>query len=283
MSRTKFVIIGGDYRYKLLKELFENDGYIVSIYGNIYTESSSDIESCICNSKAVICPIPITKNESTINMNESFKTTIDALFNTMLRNSVKTLIGGVLSEGFISKSKNFGINSTDLFSREDVAINNAIPTAEGAIMTAMQESDKVLFKSKILVIGYGRCGKILANMLKGIGADVSVTYRKKSDEAYIYALGCCPLCIKCFESSLSQYDFIFNTAPALILDKENLKRIRRDTVIIDIAQAPGGIDYSYAKKLNLKAIYCPGLPGRVAPRTAAEILKAAIIDIALES
>ena len=150
-------------------------------------------------------------------------------------------------------------------------------------MTAIQESDRVLFRSKILVIGYGRCGKILSNMLKGIGADVSITYRKKSDEAYISAYGCSPVDIRYFERHLSEYDFIFNTAPALILNKENLKRIRKDTVIIDIAQAPGGIDYSYARKLNLKALYCPGLPGRVAPYTAAEILKSAIIDIVLES
>ena len=283
MSRTKFAIIGGDYRYKLLKDLFENEGYIASIYGNIYTESTDSLDSCILDSKAVICPIPITKNNDTINMSENFKITIDELLNSMTNHGVKILTAGVILDSFIKKSEYMGISSTDLFSREDVAINNAIPTAEGAIMTAIQESDRVLFRSKILVIGYGRCGKILSNMLKGIGADVSITYRKKSDEAYISAYGCSPVDIRYFERHLSEYDFIFNTAPALILNKENLKRIRKDTVIIDIAQAPGGIDYSYARKLNLKALYCPGLPGRVAPYTAAEILKSAIIDIVLES
>lgn len=283
MSRTKFSIIGGDNRYKLLKELFEKDGYAVSIYGNMYTESTDTAETCLLGSSAVICPIPITKNEQTINLNENFKLTIDELFNTMNMQDIKILIGGVLSEKFKEKALSYNITPTDLFSREDVAINNAVPTAEGAVMTAIQESDKVLFKSKTLVIGYGRCGKILVSMLKGIGADVSVTYRNKKDEAYINAYGCSPLSIKDFDINLTQFDFIFNTAPAPVLNKENLKRIRKDTVIIDIAQAPGGIDYSYARKLNLKALYCPGLPGRVAPRSAAEILKAAIIDIVLES
>ena len=283
LSRTKFAIIGGDYRYKLLKDLFENEGYIASIYGNIYTESTDSLDSCILDSKAVICPIPITKNNDTINMSENFKITIDELLNSMTNHGVKILTAGVIPDSFIKKSEYMGISSTDLFFFFYVAINNAIPTAEGAIMTAIQESDRVLFRSKILVIGYGRCGKILSNMLKGIGADVSITYRKKSDEAYISAYGCSPVDIRYFERHLSEYDFIFNTAPALILNKENLKRIRKDTVIIDIAQAPGGIDYSYARKLNLKALYCPGLPGRVAPYTAAEILKSAIIDIVLES
>lgn len=283
LSRTKFAIIGGDYRYKLLKDLFEKEGYLSSIYGNIYTESTDSIDSCIMDSKAVICPIPITKNNDTINMSENFKITIDELLNSMTNNGVKILTGGVIPDFLLKKAEYMGISTTDLFSREDVAINNAIPTAEGAVMTAIQESDKVLFKSKVLVIGYGRCGKILSNMLKGMGADVSITYRKKSDEAYIYASGCLPIDIKYFEKYLSEYDFIFNTAPALVLGRESLKRIRKDTVIIDIAQAPGGLDFSYARKLNLKALYCPGLPGRVAPFTAAEILKSAIIDIVLES
>ena len=42
----------------------------------------------------------------------------------------------------------------------------------------MENSFKTIFNSNCLVLGYGRCGKILANMLKGIGANVDVTYRK---------------------------------------------------------------------------------------------------------
>lgn len=282
MSRTKFAIIGGDYRYKLLKELFEKDGYISSIYGNIYSECTDNLNECIFNSKAVVAPIPIVKNDN-INMGEGFKITIDELLNKMKEQNVEILMGGVIPKILKEKAEFNNIKAVDLFSREDVSINNAIPTAEGAIMTAIQESNKVLFKSKVLVIGYGRCGKILSNMLKGIGADVAITFRKKSDEAYINAINCKAVNIKEYERELSTYDFIFNTAPALVLNKEHLKRIRKDTVIIDLAQAPGGIDYSYARKLNLNALYCPGLPGRVAPYTAAEILKTAIIDIVLDS
>lgn len=283
LSRTKFAIIGGDYRYKLLKELLEKDGYIVSIYGNIYCESTNDIDSTISNSKAVIAPIPITKDDKKVYMSENFQLTVDDLLNSMSSNNVKVLIGGVISEKLKNIANIYNIKAIDLFSLEEVAINNAIPTAEGAIMTAIQESDKVLFKSKSLVLGFGRCGKVLANMLKGIGANVYVTYRKKSDEAYINSISCTPISFNGYDRNISDYDFIFNTIPAPILNQEILKRIRKDTPIIDIAQAPGGLDYNYARKLNLKAIYCPGLPGRVAPYSAAQILKSSIIDIVLDS
>jgi dipicolinate synthase subunit A len=69
--------------------------------------------------------------------------------------------------------------------------------------------------------------------------------------------------------------------PALVIDRKILKRLKKGTVIIDIAQSPGGTDFDYARDLNVKAIYCPGLPGRVAPYTAAEVLKDAVINISL--
>lgn len=283
MSRAKITILGGDYRYKLLKELLEEDGYRVSIYGNSYCESCDNLDSGLYSSTAVIAPIPISKDESTINMTENFPIIIDELFNKMENHNIQKLIAGVISDNITIKAREHGIKTVDLFSLDEVAVKNAIPTAEGAIMTAIQESQDTLFGSNVLVTGYGKCGKILSHMLRGIGANVSVTYRKKSDEAYIIAESMTPVNIKEMNSRLQNYDYIFNTVPSKIFNKEALKRISINCVIIDIASAPGGVDYSYAKKLNLKAIYCPSLPGRVAPRQAAKILKDCISDIMLEN
>ncbi len=279
MSSFKFAIVGGDNRYKILKELLEKDGCIVSAYGNIHIDSEESLEGCIAGAKAVILPIPVSKDGEHINMCEDMRVTFDELFEIMQREEVKLFVGGVVSEKLKQSARERGITAEDIFEREEVAINNAVPTAEGAIMTAIQESDRVLFKSKVLVTGFGRCGKVLSAMLRGMGADVSVTFRKKSDEAYINAFGCRGVDIRELETALNDFDFIFNTVPALILDSESLKRVRSDAVIVDIAQAPGGVDYGCASRLDIKALYCPGLPGRVAPYTAAEILKAAITDI----
>jgi len=54
-------------------------------------------------------------------------------------------------------------------------------------------------------------------------------------------------------------------------------------VIIDIASAPGGCDYTYCKKKGIHAKLCPGLPGQYAPKTSGEILaKAIAIEIGNE-
>ncbi len=283
MSSFKFAIIGGDNRYKILKELLEKDGYGISVYGNMHIASEGSLEGCIANAWAVILPIPVSKDGEHINMCEDMSITFDELFGVMQREGAGLLMGGVISSELKQRAGEKGITAADLFEREEVAINNAVPTAEGAIMTAIQESDRVLFKSRALVAGFGRCGKVLSAMLRGMGADVSVTFRKKSDEAYINALGCRGVDIRELETELNGFDFIFNTVPALIFDGERLERVRSGAVIVDIAQAPGGVDYGYASKLNIKALYCPGLPGRVAPYTAAEILKTAITDIVLDN
>ena len=84
-------------------------------------------------------------------------------------------------------------------------------------------------------------------------------------------------------SYIGDFNFIFNTIPAPVLNRDVLKKLSRDTLLIDLAQAPGGTDFSYARNLNIKALYCPGLPGRVAPYTAAQVLKDAVINISISN
>ncbi len=282
MSRIRFAILGGDYRYKYLYDLLKDDGYEVRAYDNkgIHNCSNSFGEA-VCKSDILIAPIPITKDNKNVFLNDAH-ITIDELIEVLMREEVRNIICGVVSESLKKRCLGLGINIYDYFNYEETAIKNAIPTAEGAIMTAMQESDKTLFGSRAIVIGYGRCGRILSSTLMGIGAKVSVTYRKKEDMAYIDAYGMNSVNIKELSNCINGYDFIFNTAPALVLDKEILKKIPKDAIIIDLAQAPGGVDYSYSKKLNIKALYCPGMPGRTAPYTAAKILKDIIIAVAME-
>lgn len=278
MNNIKLTILGGDYRYKILKDLLEKENFQVSSYANPHINSEDCLDKSLINANAVICPIPITKNNK-LNIEEKYNINEIELLNSMLKNNVNLLIGGVIPSHIHKNAKGLKIKTIDLFSLESLAIKNAIPTAEGAIMIAMEESDKVLFNSNTLVIGYGRCGKILSKYLKAIGSNVSITYRNLTDMAYIEAYGYTPLNILNLKSNLKKYDIVFNTAPSMILNKDMLEEIKKETIIIDLSQAPGGVDYTLAKELGIKALYCPGLPGRVAPFTAAQIIKDSILDI----
>lgn len=276
-----FGILGGDYRYKFLYEMLLKEDKIVKIYNNEYIKEdkkSKNFNLFLQDLDVLIAPIPFSKDNMNIFIPNFEDISIEKLFEKMEKNNIKLLAGGVFSDEIVKKSKEKNIKIFDFFKEESVAILNAIPTAEGAIQTAMEESNKTIYDSECLVLGYGRCGSILANTLKGLGANVTVSYRKKKDYAYIKAYGLNDINLYKIKEKIKNFDFIFNTIPHTILNEEILKEMDNSTIIVDLAQAPGGIDYNFARDLGLKALYCPGLPGRVAPFTAGKILKECILE-----
>ena len=159
---------------------------------------------------------------------------------------------------------------------------NAVPTAEGAIELAISETPITIRSSNCLVLGYGKVGKVLAHSLQALGAKTHVAARKYADLAFIESHGCHPLTIRETLARLGEFDIIFNTVPALILDADGLKKIPRSTLIIDLASKPGGVDFEVAKELGLRVIWALSLPGRIAPVTAGTIIKDTIINILKE-
>ena len=140
----------------------------------------------------------------------------------------------------------------------------------------MAATDRTLQGSQCLVIGFGRIGKLLACRLRGLAAQVAVSARRQEHLAWIRALGYTPLRTDRLEGCLRSFHLIFNTVPALILDRTRLEEIRPDCVIIDVASAPGGVDFSAARELGITALQELSLPGRVAPLAAAQAVRDAI-------
>jgi dipicolinate synthase subunit A len=157
-------------------------------------------------------------------------------------------------------------------------LKNAVPTAAGAIAVAMNNSDNTINGSKILVCGYGRIGKVLSEMLRGMGADVTISARRKSDFAWISLNGYKSDYTGHF-SDLENYTIIFNTVPSLIFNKELLEKVNHDTLIIDLASKPGGVDFKTAESLGITAIQALALPGKTSPKSAGEIMESTILGI----
>lgn len=282
MSRFKFGILGGDLRYKILFDMLKDDGYQVCSYcNNCINCGEKDFKELLSGTDVIISPIPFTKDNTNVFLNDCKEIKIEKLFSDMCKNDIKVMIGGVISDKVRECAAHYGIRVFDFFEYEAVAVANAIPTAEGAIQTAMDSSDITIFNSKCLVFGYGRCGKVLAKALKGLGANVFVTFRNERDEAYIKAFGYNSINLYGAKNYANDFDFLFNTIPAPIIEKGLIKKLKKSCIIIDLAQAPGGVDYNFAREQNIKAFYCPGLPGRVAPTTAAKILKDAVLTISI--
>ncbi len=161
-----------------------------------------------------------------------------------------------------------GIFFIDYMKEEGAAYENAVATAEGAIVEAMLAGKEVLFGQKTLVIGYGRCGQILARRLQALGAQVAILEKDQEKrgmgQAYGYNIH--------RPAGYGAYAYIFNTAPQRVLGADQLAQVRQDVVIIDLASQPGGVDYNYCRQNNINARLCGGMPAKYAPKSAAALL-----------
>jgi len=174
-----------------------------------------------------------------------------------------------------------GYHIVDYMKCEELAILNAVPSAEGAVQIAMEQLPTTIHGQKILVTGYGRISKVLVSILKGLGANITVAARSSEARAWASLAGV-KTC-NCNPSKLSgDYSLVINTVPFMLFNSEVLNNLRQDVLIIDLASKPGGVDYAYAEKLEIKAIHALGLPGKVAPMTAGNIIADTITQIIKE-
>ena len=69
---------------------------------------------------------------------------------------------------------------------------------------------------------------------------------------------------------LEDVDLLVNTVPAQGISREDLARLRKGTLLLELASEPG-FDREAAAELGLRPLYAPGLPGQFAPEAAAEL------------
>ncbi|MDR1669306.1 MAG: hypothetical protein LBR76_05045 [Oscillospiraceae bacterium] len=173
------------------------------------------------------------------------------------------------------------VTGEDFLSREDFAILNAIATAEGALELAMRQMPVTLHGSQVLVIGYGRIGKLLCERLGALGASVTASARKNADFAWLAARGFPAQHTGRLDGMLNRFDAVFNTVPAPVLPAERLRELKPGCVVIDLASAPGGTDFKAAEQLGINYHWALSLPGRCSPESAARVMRL-ILDRILE-
>lgn len=280
MEKKKFIILGGDKRNIELARLLIKDEQKVLLYGfeklDLDLPQSEDLFKDVSNADVIVSGLPMSKDQKTLNAPFcSREISLEEVLG--LLSGKQIFVAGKIGKEFLEKGKDIKIE--DYFAREEMQILNAIPTAEGAIQVAMEEMQITLHKSNAMVLGYGRIGKVLSKMLLGIGANVYVEARDYGDLAWIQNNGYIPIHLKELPTYVSDMDVIFNTIPSTILDETLLSKIHKDCIVIDLASQPGGVDWEKAEELFIKAISATGLPGKVAPITAGNVIKDTIYNI----
>ena len=284
---NKFGIIGGDLRSVKLAELLCKDGNRVFTYGlenaqeivhNKEIFKNGSVKEIIDNSDIIVAPIPFSKDG--VNLIATFSDNIINIEDLLLENIKykKYFFAGSISEENYKRLSNHYEYVYDLMNSEPLAVLNTIATAEGAIDVIIQNTETIIHGRNILILGFGRVAKTLAYKLRALGSFVTCAARNDSDIAWIKAYGYNSLNINLIENKFEEFDIIINTVPHVIIREKELKTIKKDTFLVDLASKPGGFDFSVADELNIKYIKALALPGKVAPKTSALFIKEAIYN-----
>ena len=261
---NKATVIGGDKRQAYLAEILEKEGYEVVTYAVncVHGSKAASLKEALKDAAVIAAPVPFLKGGEIFSKEK--KEDLEKILE-YAPEGCKLFAGGIPTS-FLKKAEEKGIICVDYLKDCRTVMENTVAVAEGTLAEAMKRSDRNLYKSFCIVLGYGRCGSTLVSYLKRMGCYVAVYEKEEAllaDE--VIEKGKFPL-------YLEQADYIFNTIPAMVLPKALLEYAPKKALILDLASAPGGVDFGAAKEKGIQAVLLPGLPGSYAPKSSAEIL-----------
>ena len=271
----KVVFVGGDLRQKYASD-YLNEYNVESIYRPNLTEFN-----LIACANVIVLPLPVSADGIHLNINNNESKSKVKLQDLLSQAGENVLI---LGGKFPKDIKEFMIENKiryiDYYEIETFQIQNALLTAEGAIYYAKNRMSKSIHSSRVAVLGFGRIGKILAYLCRSQGAKTTVYARGDVDRTWSSVAGITALKIdKLGTDEPCKIDIIFNTIPHNIINENIISKIKKDTLVIDLASKPYGIDEELIIKHRLNYHRELGIPGRYAPKSAGEILGQTIINI----
>lgn len=178
-----------------------------------------------------------------------------------------TVIGGNLSHSLLE-----GYRKMDLLQDPFYLAENARITADCALQVAAPMLTRAVYDSPTLIIGWGRIGKCLGQMLKETGCDVTIAARKPADRAMIRALGYRTLPSEAIHD-LSSYRLLFNTVPEKVLNTNPIQN-PAGCVMVDLASKKG-MD-------GEGVIWARGLPGIHAPESSGQLIADTVLRLLKE-
>ncbi len=292
-----FTILGGDKRQVVIAKKLIACGHTVRIYG--LGELSVEIpgaelfcghEKAIEGSDVIILPLPATKDNVFLYFRcdpSGIQLRLSEIISLAAKGGCRAILGGMLPADVIASAELKGICAVDYYKDEALQRKNALPSAEGALMIAMENTEKVIKGMSTVVCGYGRIGSCLSNILYGMGANVTVMARRDEILCEAALNGYKSVRIKQDEPSemiscLEKCDVIFNTVPHVIFSRRIIEKLKHKPLYIEIASSPGGIDTLVARELGIQTVFAPSLPGKYAPISAGEYIFETIFDILVQ-
>ena len=265
------ILLISDMRQVYLAEILTKRGQSVRCLDlrneSTIKEQLQKLRTLLCDAGMLVLPIPVSKRIEPDVLNEILNKDVEK----------DTL---VLGGCFLQEQKEIltarGIRYLDFMVDAIVTEENAVATAEGAIAWLISHSPYNIEGAKVIVTGYGYCGKAIAKKLASLGARVTVLARRsevrkqaKQDGFYAVDFAFGP------EEAMGTV-MLVNTVPAPVVTKLLIRELPRDAYILDIASKPGGTDFECARESGIAADLVLSIPGQFSPKSSAYILARAM-------
>ncbi|MBQ5754123.1 MAG: dipicolinic acid synthetase, partial [Oscillospiraceae bacterium] len=206
MSKA-FAVLGTDARTLAAGEWLKKQGFAVLGTDQLY------------RADFLLLPLPLDKERAGL-----------AQLLRAARPGAVALAGRVPPEAK-KEAEEAGVPLLDYFEREDLALLNAVPTAEGCIRLLMENRTRTLWGSRVLILGYGRIGSVLARRLKGLEARPTAAMRSAAQQARALSDGCEAIRLEDLEDRISGFDTVVNTIPAPVLGRELLEKLPPESLL----------------------------------------------------
>lgn len=265
VENMKFTLLGGDGRMVRLAEMLRKDGHMVSPFGlekELVCSAAPDLQ----DTDAVILPLPCEKNGVLFAPFSHKKYDFSTLFADIPPGM--PILAGKAGPGLRSLCAEKGLILHDYFLREDFTRRNALLTAEGALSLLMNAAPRALLGRRVLIYGFGRIGRALAQRLLALGASVTVCARDPRQRMQARILGCGDGDF----SDRPEAEYVVNTVPHPHLRWDEFP----GAVCLELASPPYGFEPG---SIGLSVLDGSALPGKYAPDSAAEAIKDTIYNI----
>ena len=275
-NKPLFLCTGSDRRQVYAAERLSRfaEVYTYNIDGEAEgARSVSSLEELPRTADLLLLPMPCPMNIPCVNGPVSCREFAGCLS----KNAIVS--GGKMATPVIEFFHSQGFDTADYLRREELAVKNSVPTAEGALALAMRELDVTVSGSSVLICGWGRVAKACAAVFKAVGAKTCIAARKTAQLAEAECFGHKGIELSRLSEVSGGFRLIINTVPALVVTEPAIENTRRDCLIIDLASQPGGVDFSACRRLGRKAVHALSLPGKCAPVTAGEIIAETVLNI----
>jgi dipicolinate synthase subunit A len=289
-----FTLLGGDKRQVAIAQMILRHGHSVRVcgFGELGASISgaemySNAEKAINGADVLLLPLPVSRDNNTLALSHGYcdeSVGLSDLVKWADHGGIKAILGGMIPDSMIKAAQDAKIYISDYYKSEKLQKKNALPSAEGALMIAMENTDRVISNMSFVVCGYGRIGAILADILSKMGADVTVMARRDEVLCEIAMQGYRAVRI-CEDNTdemamaLRQCDVVFNTVPHVVFTRNIIGKIGKELLYIEVASQPGGIDVCAAREAGIEVIFAPSLPGKYAPVDAGRYIFETVFDI----